>query len=372
MTSTFIQQLEQKAAVLETAPAPTTQLVDALNELAYAYYPADVSKGMEAAQSACLLARCLGYPQGEADSLIRLSWLLIQQNKFDTAYLQAEHALYIANQLNDKRRRSSATHLLAVVHYEAGNYPKAAALWQELLGQVCKDGDLKYQADFSTALGILYQEQSNLALAYDYKLRAHDIYVEIDDPNRVISLNNLAYLLSKMGQHRKAMTYAMESLQRCTIDSKSWRSTILHTLGIIHVQLHNHDEARRLLNESVSIALTANKQQAVRSLMDLAMLEWERNNRPAACDALMRALALAEEIKSTKLQGQVHQSLYRYYLQMKAHAAASHYHERYLACDHEIGCKRMEKQVQIMRANAAVLSARLEWARDVQTWQHAA
>jgi tetratricopeptide (TPR) repeat protein len=368
----MIQQLEQRVASLQAASAPTIQLVDALNELAYAYYPADVSKGMEAAQSACLLARFLGHPQGEADSLIRLSWLLIQQSKFEAAYMQAEHALYIANQLNDKGRRASSTHLLAVVHYEAGNYAKAELLWQELLAQARKDGDLKYQADFYTALGILHQEQSNLTLAYDLKLRAHEVYVEIDDPNRVISLNNLAYLLTKMGQHGKAMTYAMESLQRCSSESKSWRSTILHTLGLIQLQMHNHGEARRLLEESFSIALLINKQQAVRSLMDLAMLEWECTNRPAACDALMKALALAEEIKSIKLQSQAHQSLYRYYLQMKAYGAASHHHEQFLACDHEIGCKRMEKQVQIMRANAAVLNARPAWVRDSQSWLQAA
>lgn len=368
MGNISIQQLEQQVQTLQAAPAPSTQLVDALNELAQACNHIDVHKGIHAAQSAGILARFLLYPQGEADSLIQLSWLLIQDSKLDAAYLQTEHALYIAKQLDDKRRQAKCFYLLAVVHHDAGNYLKAEMLWQELLAQARKDGDRDHQADYLTVLGILHQEQSNLALAYEYKRLAHEIYVELDDPHRVISLNNLAYLLTKMGQHTTAMAYANEALQRCSPESASWRCTILHTLGLIHLHLHHHDAARRLLNESIRIARTANKQQAVRSLMDLAKLEWERNDRPDACDALMKALTLAEEIKSTKLQGQAHQSLYRYYLQMKAYAAASHHHEQYLACDHEIGCKRMEKQVQIMRANAAVLSARLEWMRDSQAW----
>lgn len=372
MDNISIQQLEQQVQSLQGAPAPSAQLVDALNELAHAFHHIDVHKGIHTAQSAGVLARFLQYPQGEADSLIQLSWLLIQENKFDAAYLQAEHALYIARQLDDRRRQAKCTHMIAVVHHDAGNFLKAEALWQELLTQARNDGDRGRQADYLTALGILHQEQSNLALAYDYKHLAHEIYVELDDPHRVISLNNLAYLLTKMGQHTSAMVFAKEALQRCSPESATWRCTILHTLGLIHLHLQNHDEACRLLIESVGIAPAANKQQAVRSLIDLAKLHWERNNRPDACDALMKALALAEEIKSTRLQRQVHQCLYRYYLQMKAYEAASHHHEQYLACDHKIGCKRMEKQVQIMRANASVLSARLEWMRDCQAWQHAA
>ncbi len=127
-----------------------------------------------------------------------------------------------------------------------------------------------------------------------------------------------------------------------------------------------------MLSESVVIAQRTNKHQAIRSLMDLSMLEWEYNNRPAACEYLLRALALAEEIKSVKLQSLAHQSLYRYFLQMKAYEAASSHHEKYLACDHEMGCKKMEKQVQIMRANATVLNLRHEWVRDSQSWLQAA
>lgn len=372
MGNTLIQQLEQQVQMLQAAPAPSTQLVDALNELAYAYNPIDINKGINAAQSAGLLARFLPYPHGEADSLIQLSWLLILDNRYDAAYLQAEHALYIAKQLNDKRRQDKCLYLLAVVHHDAGNYLKAEMLWQELLAQARKEGDLRHQADYLSALGILHQEQSNLMLSYDYKQQAHEIYIKLDDPHRVISLNNLAYLLTKMGRHAEAMAYALDALNRCPSDNNSWHSTILHTLGVIHFHLHHHDEARQLLNEGIDIARNVNKQQAVRALVDLAKLEWECINRPVACDDLMKALALAEEIKSIKLQSQVHQTLYRYYLQMKAYEVASHHHEQYLARDHEMGCKRMEKQVQIMRANAAVLSSQQEWARESQVWLQAA
>jgi hypothetical protein len=57
---------------------------------------------------------------------------------------------------------------------------------------------------------------------------------------------------------------------------------------------------------------------------------------------------------------------------MKAYDAASQHHEQYLARDHEMGCKRMEKQVQIMRANAALINLRPEWMRESRTWLQAA
>jgi tetratricopeptide (TPR) repeat protein len=372
MGTTDIQQLEQHVQMLQQAPAPSTQLVDALNEAAHAYNPIDVKKGITLAQSASVLARMLVYPQGEADSLIELSWQLIQDGQLEPAYLQAQHAHYIASQLNDVERQAKCTHIMAVVHHEAGNYVKAELLWQELLTLARKQNNRAREADYLTALGILRQEQSDLALAYEYKHQAHEIYVELDDPHRVISLNNLAFLLTKMGQHEPALTYATEALRRCPLENRSWRSTILDTLGLIHVHLHHYQEAHRMFSDSIATAQGVNKQQAIRSLMDLSKLEWECNNKPAACEYLLRALALAEEMKSVKFQSLAHQSLYRYYLQMKAYEAASRHHEQYLACDHEMGCKKMEKQVQIMRANAAVLNLRTEWARDSQAWLQAA
>lgn len=215
MGTTNIQQLEQQIQTLQQAPAPSTQLVDALNEAARAYNPIDVQKGIACAQSASVLARLLVYPQGEADSLIELGWLLILDSRLDSALLQAQHAHYIASQLKDSGRQAKCTHVMAVVHHEAGNYIKAETLWQELLAMARQENNRAREADYLTALGILRQEQFDLALAYEYKHQAHDIYVELDDPHLVISLNNLAYLLTKMGRHAEALALATKALHRC-------------------------------------------------------------------------------------------------------------------------------------------------------------
>jgi len=369
-----IVELEQHVRMLQQAPAPSTQLVDALNELARAYSPVDIQRGISTAQSASVLARLLHYPQGEADSLIVLSWMLLQDSRIDTAYLQAQHAKYLANQLDDSDRLAQCLHVLAVVQHEAGNYSKAELLWQQLLVMARKQGNRAREADYLTALGILRQDQSDFSLSYEYKRQAHEIYVELNDPNLVISLNNMAYLLTRMGRHQEALDLGKEALRKCPDENVSWRSTILHTLGLTELHLHHFAEARRLLLESIDAAQSpgAQKQQAIHSLMELSKLEWECNDMPAACVYLLRALAMAEEIKSTRLQSQAHQNLYRYYLQMKAYEAASRHHEKYLSCEHELGCSKIEKQVQIMRANAAVLNLQPEWARDSQAWLHAA
>jgi tetratricopeptide (TPR) repeat protein len=369
-----LSQLAQKVQDLQQAPVPSAQHVDMLVELARAYDSTDVQKGIEVAQSASVLARFLRYPQGEADSMIELSWLLIRSGRLEDAFLQVQHADYIAHQINDAGRRAKCQHIMAAVHHEAGNYPKAESLWQSLLALAREAGHRSREADYLTALGILRQDQSDLALAYEYKRKAHDIYIELDDPYKVISLNNLAYLLTRMGRHAEALAFANDALQRCPAENMAWRSTILDTLGLIHVHLQHHAQARKLLVESITLAQQAGaqKQQAVRSLMDLSKLEWECHNRPAACEYLIRALEIAKSIKSVKLQSQAHQTLYRYYLQMKAYEAALRHHERYLECDHELGCRKMEKQVQLMRANATVIALRNEWARDSQAWLNAA
>lgn len=374
VNSDTIQQLEQHVQMLQQAPAPSTQLVDALNDLARAYNLIDIQRGITLAQMASLMARLLRYPQGEADSLIGLSWLLIQDGRLEAALTQAQHAHYIATTLADTQRQSKCMHVLAVLNHEAGNYVKAESLWQELLTSARREGNRTLEADYLTSLGVLRQEQADLALAYEYKQKAHEIYIELNDSHIVISHNNLAYLLTRLGQHKLALEHATEALRRCPADNQAWRSTILDTLGLIHLHLFNHQEGRKLLRESITLAQGpgGQKQQAARSLMDLSKLEWECNNRPAACEYQLRALEIAESIKSTKLQSQAHQALYRYYLQMKAFEAASRHHEQYLACDHELGCKKMEKQVQLMRANAAVINLRNEWARDSQAWLHAA
>jgi hypothetical protein len=356
-------QLEARVAELREEAVPTTQLIDALNALAYALGTVNLQQALATAKEAHVLAGSLQYAEGETNSLICLAWLHLQRGDFDAAVLQARHAQHLAKGLGRYGLEADAGYVIASAHQQAGNNDKAAQLWLELLGMARQQHDRAREADYLSTLAILYQEQDEFALTLDYKLRAYEIYLEINDPNHVAAMNNIAFALTRLGRHDEALQWANKALAQCNPDQLVWRAMFLHTIGLIHLNQHNLAQARQCFDESLQISLSpaGRRQTAVHVYMDRAKLELVNNNRRGAIDELYHALDLATKIQSPALQAEAHHTLYRLYSLNHAHVLAMDHHEQYLAIRHQMGCRRIEQQVQLIRAEAEVHQRQAAW-----------
>jgi tetratricopeptide (TPR) repeat protein len=356
--------LEARVAELRDEAVPTTQLIDALNALANAQATVNLQYALATAKEAHTLAVSLQYAEGETNSLIRLAWLHLQRGDFDAAVLQARHAQHLSKQLGRYTLEADAGYVIASAHQQAGNNDKAAQLWLELLGMARQQHDRAREADYLSTLAILYQEQGEFALTLDYKLRAYEIYLEINDPNQAAAMNNIAFALTKLGRHDEAQHWAHKALMHCDPAQLVWRAMILHTLGLIHLNQHDLAQARERFDESLEISLSSagRKQTAIDVYLDRAKLELVNDNRRGAMDELYHALDLASKIQSAPMQAEAHHALYRLYSLNHAHVLAMDHHEQYLAIRHQLGCRRIEQQVQLIRAEAEAHQQQAKWS----------
>ena len=73
-----VVELEKHIAELRSQPAPSTELIDALNALVYRLMSMDVDRATSVAQEARTLSTLLQHHVGIATSMSRLSWLHMQ------------------------------------------------------------------------------------------------------------------------------------------------------------------------------------------------------------------------------------------------------------------------------------------------------
>ena len=73
-----LERLERHISDLRVQPAPSTQLIDALNALAKLLSSVDIERALTASKEAHTLSYLLRHHAGVAVSLARLSWLHLE------------------------------------------------------------------------------------------------------------------------------------------------------------------------------------------------------------------------------------------------------------------------------------------------------
>jgi len=367
-----ITQLEELIAELRLQKAPSTQLIDALNELAQALSAVDIQRALEASKEAHALAYLLRHHMGLAASLARLSWLHLEAGAFDKAVIEAHQAQFMAEQLHDYVLTTRAIYVLAVAQRIAGNYAKAETHWRHLLSLAQSNNDAARQANFLNSLGCLFEDQRDFARALDHYRQAHGIFVQLNDTWHILAKNNMAYVMTRRGQHDEAQELAQQALHLCDPGWQVWRALFLHTLGVVHMHMEEYDSARSELGESLSLSLSpaGRKTTAVEALIDIARLELSNKRVPAAYDALEQAVNLAAEIKALPLEAQAHKMLVRLHANARDQDGADRHHDAYLTIQNKIELKRIERHVGLMRAEAKVAQLRPVWLQESRQLAH--
>jgi len=370
MSITHLSQLEQQVAALRMHDVPSIQLIDALNDLAQALSRIDVERAIKVTNEAHTAAYLLRHHTGVVTSLVRLSWLHLEEGTFDTAVIEAHQALFMAEQLGDYVLTTRAIFVLATAQHMAGHYAKAEAHWQHLLGLARATGDLGRQASFLNSLGMLFEDQRMFDRALRHYKQAHDLFVKLGDDDYILTKNNMAVILTARGDYANALALVEQALQMCEPEWHLWRALFLHTLGVVHMHLERYDLARREFDKSLAISLspTGRKETAVDVLLDRARLELVQNRKAAAYDALEQVIELAAEIKSVPQQIEAHKILCRLYAAARDQTTADHHHDVYLALKNQIALQRIERHVGLMRAEAAAAKQQPEWQQESQRY----
>jgi tetratricopeptide (TPR) repeat protein len=362
-----LDRLQAQISQLRAQPAPSMELIDALNARAHLLTRSDVGQAMALSKEAYTLARLLQHHHGVAISLARLSWLHLSDGIFDAAVMEAHEARYLAERLGDHVLVMRSVYVLAVAERMAGNYSRAESLWRELLALTRAHDDKSREADYLNELGVLFVHMGNYADALEYYEQAHHAHVALGQVNHIHDKNNIADVLVKLGRAEEAMPWVTAALAACEADWQVWRAQFLHTAGVIHMQTHRRVLAKSCFDESLSISLSSagSKETGVFALLDLGRLALLNNQLHEAICRFEDAVKLANEIQSIGQMREAHKMLNRLYRSTRSEALADVHHEAVVQLDHQLNTTRMSRQMSIMRIDAELRDSRRQWSQEL-------
>lgn len=194
-----------------------------------------------------------------------------------------------------------------VLFFLRGQYDRSQNLYQRALSirKAAAAKDSRYAPDVATVhshLGPLFQELGQYSTARRHYERALGIFVKAgaDDRRIAMSRNNLATLLTKMGDYGRALPLyraSLSSLQSLLGPEHPLIATAKHNLGELNQRLGRDDEAIELYRQSVALkekALGMSHPSLALTLGNLSYLYSDRGETDAAGRFAQRALEIQE------------------------------------------------------------------------------
>ena len=339
MNNSDLSTLQQTVAELRAAE-PSAALVDALAQWSKAVIEIDLDQSKQLAEEALALGRQINDLHGQANALVRLSWVHVNLGQADIALTEAMQADWLAHRVGDRDLQIGALYVIARLHQQVGNFSDAQTYWNRYLHIAQSQNDRLREADARNALGILYGEMGNHTLslaAYELTLK---LYTAAEDPLAIPALNNIGYALCRLGQHHRAVGYVRQALERCPEDYKEWRISFLDTLGDALLGLDQPTPALDCFNHALALCEGATDQyQLVQLWLNCSRAELARGAHAdtagqtvahaAALKAAETALGVSQSAQIRALQAEALQQMYLVYKAMQAFGLAVQYHEQW-------------------------------------------
>lgn len=365
--STEIDQLQAQIDRLRVQPAPSIELIDALNAQAHIVTRSDVGRALEISKEAYTLARLLRHHNGVAIALARLSWLHLSDGMFDAAVMEAHEARFLAERLGDYVLITRSTYVLAIAERMAGNVSRSEGLWRELLALARQHEDRGREADYLNELGVLFVNAGQYGKALEHYELAHQAHVELGDINHIHDKNNIADVLVRLGRAQEAVPWITQALLACDNDWQVWRAQFLHTAGVIHMHTKNLLLAKSCFDESLMISQSSagSRETAVFVLLDMGRLSLFNSRLHDAICRFEDAVKLAGEIHSLVYKREAHKMLARLYRSLHSDILADEHHEAGLQLDNQMNILRMTRQMGLMRVEAELEMHRRDWSREL-------
>jgi tetratricopeptide (TPR) repeat protein len=197
----------------------------------------------------------------DADTLIQVGQLQQQSGKFRQALDSFEQSLSIRRQILGSEHPSIGELLLYVGNLlrEVGDLDAAQLKFEQSLAIAEQaDPDSIETADVLFSLGVLSTEQKQYSAAITAYLGSLQVHKARGSTNTVIAeiLNNIGIAYFEMRELDKAQVYhaeALEALRQELGDEHADVAFCWHSLGAVHQELCNQDEALKCFENAVQI-----------------------------------------------------------------------------------------------------------------------
>jgi putative two-component system response regulator len=253
--------------------------VRALLDASCASRESDPGQARELALAARVQARACGDAASEAEAMYQLANIAHGTGNVADAYALAAEARDLAASTSALAVEAGAGHLLAVVHYQAGNFPEAL------------DHCLRALEVHRAASARTDTVDGEARDTHD----THDV-LDLDEGNL---LNTVAAVYQSMGDHERAIaTYETALGVAEPLGRPGFASVVYGNLARIRAQRGEYEQAAELGGRAVDLALTHRLDLVGSLLADLAEAYAHLDEPVRAADCLVEARRVWEVLAS--------------------------------------------------------------------------
>lgn len=215
-------------------------------------------------------------------------------------HLQAGNGMGVADAWNN----------LGIVHKYTGDYPRSLEAYHRALHLY---DSLAFQTGRGACLhniGVVHDLMGEPDKALDFFHKALKIKESADDEvDYSLTLHSIALILEKQGKYDEALPLLLEHLAILRKHNEQvLEANALNTIGKLYVSMGAFEAAETYLLQARERSLALDLRQPLgQSLLNLAQIQWKKNNPKAAVPLLEQHLQLAAELNSFEQQQQGHE-----------------------------------------------------------------
>jgi signal transduction histidine kinase/DNA-binding response OmpR family regulator len=276
----------------------------------------------------------------------------ISQSNPKLALQKGEEALAYAQKLKSVEGEARAKQVLARLYVEKGDYVIAT---QFALASLKIYQGLNQPKDLCTAylvLGVIYRYQLDYQKSLAYYAQSEAIAVKHKIENLQAAVwGNMGNVYYDMKNYPKAIEYHTKSLE---IDKKNNNQqgigNSLHNIGMVYRSQGNFSRAIDYYKQSLQIDLKEGNQRNIGiSYLDFTELYLEIKDYKQALESANKALTIAEETKSKRLESQVLAFLPLIHEHLGNSEVALKYFKKYRQLSDSLQTETISKQIAEMQ-----------------------
>ena len=201
-----------------------------------------------------------------------------------------------------------------------GESIKAETELLKILASSQKEGFREVEGQALLNIGQLLSFRNQFATALTHLSSAKEVFSSLKNTEKErITLNSIAILYGRMGEHEKAITYFEVGLaENKRLGKKRNVAVVLYNIGRRYEDLKNFDKALKYFSDSLKIHQEINNEKSIAVVERALGSLYNRMGKPeAALKHLSNALVTLEQKNILKSQAQLHLEFGKTYALMK-------------------------------------------------------
>lgn len=278
----------------------------------------------------------------EANSLLALSSIEIQQGNFNEGLNYSSKAIEISSKLGFNKTLAGGYNNKGAAYFSMGDFDNAISSYEKGLKIKELIGDKNGVGKTLGNIGAVYTQQGNYPLALNYHYKALSVFESINDKKGIVApLSNIGLIYIYQNLNDKAFEVYQKLIKHYkdnNINRSANYAIALSNTGMIYAHKKMYDKAMELYKEALAINDSLSNRKGISLVLsNIANVHNEKGEYDIALEFIKRALELCIEINDKAGQSNELVNLGVNYFKTKDYTSSEKHLLEALQIENEVG-----------------------------------